>query len=135
MKIYREILLEKRTNYLMKTTFRQQSLITAFLMTASIVAYCTLFLNEANSQTPKFLSQNKYPEDFAEAYQASCKINAVTEGLSTEKADILCDCTLNQFQSKYTLEKFQKLIKMSANEETPEELIEVGEVCAEKLIN
>ncbi len=135
MKIYGEILLGKRTNYLMKTTFRQQSLITAFLMTFSIMAYCTLFLNEANSQTPKLPDKNEYPQDFAEAYQASCKFNAVAKGLSPEQAEILCNCTLNKFQSQYALEKFQKLLKESAKEETPEELIEVGEICAEKLID
>ena len=135
MKIYREILLGKRTNYLMKTTFRQQSLITAFLMTISILAYCTLFLNEANSQTSKLPDKKEYPQDFAETYQASCKFNAVAKGLSGEQAEILCNCTLNQFQSQYTLEKFQKLLADSAKEETPEELIEVGELCAEELIN
>ena len=135
MKIYREILLGKRTNYLMKTTFRQQSLITAFLMTASIVVYCTLFLNEANSQTPKLPDKNEYPQDFAEAYQASCQFNAVAKGLSEEQAEMLCNCTLNQFQSKYTLAKFQKLLAESAKEEKAEELIEIGELCAEKLIN
>ncbi len=135
MKIYGEILLGKRTNCLMKTTFRQQSLITAFLMTVSIMVYCSLFVNEANSQTPKSASENEYPQDFAETYQASCKFNAVAKGLSQEQADTLCSCTLNQFQSQYTLEKFQKLLKESAKEETPDELIEVGEICAERLIN
>ncbi|MGD1807874.1 hypothetical protein ACP6PL_20900 [Dapis sp. BLCC M126] len=119
----------------MKTTFRQQSLITAFLMTVSIVAYCSLFLNEANSQTPKLQDKNEYPQDFAEAYQASCQFNAVAKGLPGEQSEILCNCTLNQFQSKYTLAKFQKLLEESAKEETPDELIEVGELCAEKLIN
>ncbi|NEQ37457.1 MAG: hypothetical protein F6K40_14755 [Okeania sp. SIO3I5] len=54
----------------MKTTFRQQSLITAFLMTVSIVAYCSLLLNETNSQTPKLPDKNEYPQDFAEADRA-----------------------------------------------------------------
>ncbi len=119
----------------MKTTFRQQSLITASLMTVSIMIYCSLFVSEANSQTPKLQDDNEYPQDFAEAYQASCKFNAVAKGLSQEQAETLCNCTLNQFQSKYTLEKFQKLLEESTKEETPEELIEVGELCAEKLIN
>lgn len=118
----------------MKTTFRQQSLITAFLLTFSIVAYCGLFVSEANSQTPKLLSQKEYPQDFADAYQASCKINAVTEGLSTEQAEKLCNCTLSKFQSKYTLEKFQELLAKAAKEKPPEELTEVGELCAEELI-
>ena len=119
----------------MKTTFRQQSLITAFLMTVSIMFYCSLFLNEANSQMPKSSSGNKYPKGFVDSYQASCQFNAVTKGLSQEQSKILCDCTLNQFQSKYTLEKFQKLLKESKKEKTSEDLIEVGEICAEKLIN
>ena len=116
----------------MKTTFRQQSLITDFLMTFSIMVYC---INEANSQTIQSSPENKYPQDFAETYQASCQFNAVTKGLSQEQSKILCDCTLNQFQSKYTLEKFQKLLKESKKEKTSEDLIEVGEICAEKLIN
>ncbi|MGD1712907.1 hypothetical protein [Dapis sp. BLCC M172] len=119
----------------MKTTFRQQSLVTAFLMTVSIMVYCSLFVSEANSQTPKLPSEKKYPQDFAEAYQASCKFNAVAKGLSQEQAKTLCNCTLNQFQSKYNLEKFQTLLEKSAKEETPDELIEIGELCAEKLIN
>ncbi len=119
----------------MKNSFRQQSLITAFLMTVSIITYCGLFVSEANSETPKLPDKNEYPQDFAEAYQASCKINAITEGLSQGQAEILCNCTLNQFQSKYTLEKFKKLLEKSAKEEIPEELIEVGDLCAEKLIN
>ncbi|WP_202219092.1 hypothetical protein [Okeania sp. KiyG1] len=119
----------------MKISCQQQSLITAFLFTLVSITYCNLLVSEAKSKTPKLLSQNEYPQDFAEAYQASCKINAVTKGLSTEQAEILCDCTLNQFQSKYTLEKFRKLMNKAANEETPEELIEIGEICAEELIN
>lgn len=118
----------------MKSTFRQQSLVTACLLTFSIVAYCSLLVSEAKSQTPNLPSQTKYPQDFADAYQASCKINAVTEGLSPEQAEILCNCTLNKFQSKYTLERFQELLKTAAKEETPEELTEVGELCAEELI-
>ncbi|MGB3510442.1 MAG: hypothetical protein WBA93_14645 [Microcoleaceae cyanobacterium] len=118
----------------MKTSFRQQSLITAFLLTFSIVVYCSLFVSEAKSKTPNLLSENKYPPDFVDAYQASCKINAVTEGLSTDQAEILCNCTLTQFQSKYTLEKFQELLAKAAKEETPEKLTEVGELCAEELI-
>ncbi|NET45815.1 hypothetical protein [Okeania sp. SIO2B3] len=119
----------------MKITCQQQSLITVFLLTLVSIAYCSLLVSEAKSQTPKLLSQNEYPQDFTEAYQASCKINAVTKGLSTEQAETLCDCTLNQFQSKYTLEKFRKLMNKAAKEETPEELIEVGEFCAEELID
>ena len=118
----------------MKTTFCQQSLITAFLLTFSILVYSSLLVYEAKSQTPKLSSQTKYPQDFAEAYQASCQINAVTEGLSTEQAEKLCNCTLSQFQSKYTLEKFQELLAKAANDQTAEELIDVGELCAEKLI-
>ncbi|NET24376.1 hypothetical protein [Okeania sp. SIO1I7] len=119
----------------MKITCQQQSLITTFLLILISIAYCSLLVSEAKSQTPKLLSQNEYPQDFTEAYQASCKINAVTKGLSTEQAETLCDCTLNQFQSKYTLEEFQKLMNKAAKEETPEELIEVGEICAEELID
>ena len=96
------------------------------------MVYC---INEANSQTIQSSPENKYPQDFAETYQASCQFNAVTKGLSQEQSKILCDCTLNQFQSKYTLEKFQKLLKESKKEKTSEDLIEVGEICAEKLIN
>ncbi|NES78318.1 MULTISPECIES: hypothetical protein [unclassified Okeania] len=119
----------------MKISGKQQPLVTVFLLTLVSIAYCSLLVSEAKSQTPKLLSQNEYPQDFTEVYQASCKINAVTKGLSTEQAETLCDCTLNQFQSKYTLEKFQKLMNKAAKEETPEELIEVGEICAEELIN
>ncbi|MDJ0556156.1 MAG: hypothetical protein QNJ68_17315 [Microcoleaceae cyanobacterium MO_207.B10] len=118
----------------MKTTFRQQSLITALLLTLSIVAYCSLFVSEAKSQTSNFRSQKKYPQDFADAYQASCKINAVTEGLSTEEAETLCNCTLSKFQSQYNLVKFQELLAEAAEEKTPEELTEVGELCAAQLI-
>jgi len=77
----------------MKNTFRQQSLITAFLMTVSIVAYCSLFLNEANSQTPKLPDKNEYPQDFTETYQTNCKFNNVVKGLSEEQAEILFNCT------------------------------------------
>ena len=119
----------------MKISCQQQSLITVFLLTLVSIVYCSFLVSEAKSQTPKLISQNEYPQDFAEAYQASCKINAVTKGLSTEQAETLCDCTLNQFQSKYTLEKLQKLINKAANKETPEELIEIAEICAQELIN
>ena len=119
----------------MKTTFRQQSLITAFLMTVSIMFYCSLFLNEANSQIPKSSSGNKYPQGFVDSYQASCQFNAVAKGLSQEKSKTICDCTLNHFRYKYTLEKFQQLLKQSTKDKTLDELIEVGELCAEQLIN
>ncbi len=118
----------------MKTNFGQQSLITAFLLTFSCMVYLSLLVSNAKSQTTGLLSQNEYPQDFAEGYQASCQVNAVTEGLSTQQAKTLCNCTLSQFRSKYSLEKFQQLLKKAAKEKAPEELTEVGEFCAQKLI-
>ena len=67
-----------------------------------------------------------YPQDFVSDYLAECQELAIAEDLLPEDAKILCDCTINSFQNKYSFEEYQQL-----DQETKEE---VGYDCFDQLL-
>lgn len=82
-------------------------------------------------ETPK----NQYPEDFVQQYMADCKERSVTEGVPPEDTETFCTCTLNEFQSQYTLEQFKKLTADSKeNQDAADALSEVGFSCFEPIL-
>lgn len=78
------------------------------------------------SETSDSTTVHSYPEDFLEEYFVECRKLAIAEGLSEEDAQVLCDCTINKFQSQYSFEEYQQL--------TPEQREEIGYACFEDIL-
>ena len=77
----------------------------------------------------------EYPQEYSQNYLQECKDIAITEGLPDTEAEILCNCTLREFQQKYTLDEFKDLNKRSETDSTASDaLIEVGELCFEEIL-
>ena len=75
-----------------------------------------------------------YPGEFVRDYNQECIQTSMTEGLESTEAEQLCDCTINKFQSKYSLEEFKQLMAASVRDKKAEmALVEVGQVCFELL--
>ncbi|MGL4501682.1 MAG: hypothetical protein ACRC78_15325 [Planktothrix sp.] len=105
--------------------------------------YCTLFLslgldpdlslaqNNLTQPQPKY----KYPQEIVNAYISSCSQRSIQEGLTQPQAKIVCQCTINQFQSLYSFEQFLKIYTQAQKaKESPDEFVDVGIECAEKLL-
>jgi hypothetical protein len=70
-----------------------------------------------------------------EDYKKECLQRATREKLPPDVAQDLCNCTINQFRSQYTIEQFRALVRTSKNNSTAAEtLTEVGEVCFEEVL-
>lgn len=126
----------------MMTTFYKLffriSAVSAFLLTFSPVADNGLPAAKAESQVPQQIAQsnqgNRYPQNFINDYMKSCRQSAVKQGVSQQQADQLCTCTINRFQSRFTLDQFRALRQQAQQtRETPEVFTEIGLACAEQL--
>jgi hypothetical protein len=127
----------------MNTTFHKQllrlSVFSVFLLTVPLLGYRGLQSAEAQSKIPQNLAQrppNRYPQNFINDYMRSCRQSAVKQGVSQQMAEKLCTCTINRFQSRFTLDQFKALSRQARqNGEPPEVFTQIGEACAEQLIN
>lgn len=80
-------------------------------------------------------TSHTYPPEYKQQYLQECMVTAMQEGLAEPEAQQLCDCTLTQFQQKYSLEEFQEISTKSATDETAANaLFEVGEMCFESIL-
>ena len=85
---------------------------------------------------PSSAENNQYPQEYVADYMNSCAENAIARGLPPEMAPELCSCTINKFQSKYTLDQFTQLRQQAdANEPAVvESFLEVGFQCVENML-
>lgn len=91
----------------------------------------TLAQNTATPPQPKY----KYPQEIVNAYISSCSQRSIQEGLTPQQAKTVCQCTINQFQSRYSFEQFIKIYTQAQkSKESPDEFVDVGIECAEKLL-
>lgn len=110
----------------MKTTFHKLSLTSAFLVTFAVITTSGLL---------RATAQNKYPQAIVNEYMRSCQQSAVRGGLSQQQAQRLCTCTINRFQSRFTLEQFRNLTRQGQESgKPPEAMTEVGMACAEEVL-
>ncbi len=80
-------------------------------------------------------TNQEYPQEYSQNYLQECKATAMTEGLPDIEAETLCNCTLREFQQKYTLDEFKDLNKRSETDTTASDaLVEVGEFCFEEIL-
>ncbi|HHP7232336.1 MAG TPA: hypothetical protein ACFCUY_15925 [Xenococcaceae cyanobacterium] len=76
-----------------------------------------------------------YPPEYTQQYMQDCQETSMQEGLAAVEAQKLCQCTLREFQQKYTLAEFKQLNTAAETDETASnQLIEVGQVCFEELL-
>jgi hypothetical protein len=109
---------------MIRSDLKQLSLVSAFLVTFSFIPYIT-------QKEPAIAAEKDYPQNFATAYVKDCVSEASKhkEAANFIKADAfqeLCNCTLNQFQSKYNFSQYQSL--------SWEEKQKEGFVCVKKMI-
>ncbi|NES86786.1 MAG: hypothetical protein F6K10_38590 [Moorea sp. SIO2B7] len=135
----------------MKKKFYQISLVSAFVFTLSSVSYSGLVAEarQVNQNTSSEFSPENYKKACVESYVADglekkeaqiwcdykteCREHA--KNLPEEDAEMLCTCTINEFQARYTTEEFKKITQEAKkDEEAEEKLIEVGEACFEKIL-
>jgi hypothetical protein len=82
-----------------------------------------------NSSTPY-----QYPEAEQQAYLSACQQVSTEQGFSPQQATNLCQCTLEQFKNKYTLDQFRELYSTAhQNDKVPIEFIKAGISCASRL--
>lgn len=80
-------------------------------------------------------TSNTYPPEYKQQYLQECMSTAMQEGLAEPEANQLCNCTLTEFQQKYSFAEFQELSTKSATDETAANaLFEVGEMCFESIL-
>ncbi|MEC4894422.1 MAG: hypothetical protein SAL07_13905 [Oscillatoria sp. PMC 1051.18] len=89
----------------------------------------------ANAQTPQQNTRNRYPQELVNNYTRTCLANSVDSGLTERQAQILCNCTLREFQNRYTLEQFGEIMQQARGGAIPQAVTEIGLSCAEELIN
>ena len=81
------------------------------------------------------IAQNSYPDSYVSNYLKSCMQRSIAEGLPQAQAQSLCSCTINRFQSQYTIDEFKGLIEAAKdNQEAAATLTEVGESCFEEIL-
>ncbi len=70
-----------------------------------------------------------------EDYRQECLQRVKKQGLADDVGRDLCNCTIDEFKKKYSLQDFQKLIQKSkGNKASAKSLATVGEVCFEKVL-
>lgn len=88
-----------------------------------------------NSQ-PKPKPKHQYPQQLVNAYLSGCKQRSIQEGLTQQQATSVCQCTINQFQSRYSVDQFLKMYSQAQKaKEPPDEFVDIGLDCAERIKN
>jgi hypothetical protein len=93
-----------------------------------------LALAQENSTNPT-QTGNQYPPDYIQNYMQECIKTSMEQGLVQPDANKLCNCTIKQFQARYTLDEFKQLTAKSKKEQmAADALVEVGESCLETIL-
>lgn len=103
----------------------------------SLMAFSLFFLvSPVNAETfvSQQLKENKYPQTFVANYMKECIPRASAENLSPEEAAKLCQCTITEFQKRYSFGEYQKITKQAdTSPEAQDKLVDVGAYCFEEL--
>lgn len=112
----------------------------ALLFTSSLILTVFIRVNLSVAEEPidtnnSTETTHQYPQNYVQNYLQDCIETSMTEGLPEEDAQTLCNCTINQFQQKYSLREFKQLAAASQTDENAAtSLIEVGELCFEDIL-
>ena len=92
------------------------------------VAVCALTILPASAN-------NTYPPEYQQEYLKDCMATSMAEGLAEPEAQKLCECTLTEFQQRYSLAEFEELNAKAENDpKAANALIGVGELCFESIL-
>jgi hypothetical protein len=79
--------------------------------------------------------RHQYPANFVADYMKDCHKSVIARDIPVEEADTLCKCTLNKFQSQYSVSEFQTLVRNSKKDKkTASKLTDVGNACFEQIL-
>jgi hypothetical protein len=80
-------------------------------------------------------NQHQYPAKFVADYIKDCHKSVLDRDIPAEEADTLCKCTLDKFQSQYSVTEFQTLVRNSEKDKkAASKLTEVGNTCFEQIL-
>jgi hypothetical protein len=78
--------------------------------------------------------EDKYPSTEINNYMKVCIPKASEQGLSPQEAQKLCQCTIKEFEKRYTLTEYKKLEQQAnINPQAQDKLMDVGAYCFEEL--
>jgi|GEM_PF-2793861 len=92
-----------------------------------------------NSRSTGDLAQrsNAYPPEFSRAFLQSCTRSAQESGqFNQQQASQYCQCSLTEFQSRYTLQQTMSLyqrMQQSNSNELPPEMMQIARTCVERV--
>ncbi len=90
----------------------------------------------AQTSQPNPKPKYQYPQQLVNAYVAGCTQRSIKEGLTQQQATSVCQCTINQFQSRYSADQFLKMYSQAQKaKEPPDEFVDIGLDCAERIKN
>ena len=93
---------------------------------------------ETDRQSIGSLSQrNAYPPEFSRAFLQSCTRSAQQSGqFNQQQATQYCQCSLAEFQSRYTLQQTMNLyqrMQQSNSNELPPEMMQIARTCVQRV--
>lgn len=90
----------------------------------------------AFAQTSQPQPKYQYPQQLVNAYVAGCTQRSIQENLTQQQAASICQCMINQFQSRYSADQFLKMYSQAQKaKESPDEFVDIGLDCAERIKN
>ncbi len=80
-------------------------------------------------------AQNSTSRNSFEDYRKECLQQASQQGLATDSANDLCNCTMKKIRSQYTIQQFQALVQKSKSDRaTAQRLSSIGESCLDSVL-
>lgn len=68
-------------------------------------------------------------------YKQDCLKESQKEGLPVDTAQSVCECTINEYKKRYSIQQFQNLTQqIKTNPAVEEKLREVGETCLDNIL-
>lgn len=80
-------------------------------------------------------AQSSTSRNSFEDYRQECLQQASQQGLATDSANDLCNCTMKKIRSQYTIQQFQALVQKSKSDRaTTQRLSSIGESCLDSVL-
>jgi hypothetical protein len=91
-------------------------------------------LAQNKKPVPQRVNPNSSSYSF-EDYKKECLVRAGREGLGPDVAEELCNCTINNFRSHYSIQQFRALVQKSKTDKvSARTLSDVGEACFDEVL-
>jgi hypothetical protein len=117
---------------------KSQSLVLSVLTTGMLfVSFLANMQPSEAKKPPNSSPKNKYPQEVVGNFLKGCVSQAVSGGtLSEADAQKFCNCSIQKFQAKYTLEQFMTLANtLTTDSNSMNKFNEVVNSCAQEVVN